>query len=281
MKNKKNIIVTGTVLAVLLGGALVGKIYFDKQKENTYMTAVYLEDEQGNNLFVETETEMPFYGTIPEELYDENGKKISEEELEFADVVKIWGNGVIAESYPAQYHGITKIQITEKNNKEYAEKYASYLEQFIIQLDEKELPYLDISYKQPDALVTAAVDTVAHYVWEYGGEDGKEFREEGSDTSVLKLPELAEIKVAGDTQAELLFSTEPEKIEVLRWEESYKMEEDSTESTPEGENVETEISEEGNMSVTIQPGYIYMVKAFWENGEAEYGFSVTEMPKIE
>ena len=82
------------------------------------------------------------------------------------DVVKIWGNEAIAQSYPAQYPGITKIQIEEKKNKEYIEKYGHYLEEFIAVPDETELPYLDISYKQPNALVTAAVDTVASYILE-------------------------------------------------------------------------------------------------------------------
>ena len=108
---------------------------------------------------------------FPQELYDEKENKITEEDLNSGDVVKIWGNEAIAQSYPAQYPGITKIQIEEKENKEYIEKYGHYLEEFIAVPDETELPYLDISYKQPNALVTAAVDTVASYIWEYSGDD--------------------------------------------------------------------------------------------------------------
>ena len=135
--------------------------------------------------------------------------------------------------------------------------------------------------QQPNALVTTAVDTVASYIWEYSGDDGKQVREESLENSVLTLPELAEIQVAGDTQAELLFCTEPEKVEVLRWDESLKMEEGSEDAIPEGETVQIENGEAGNISITVQPGYIYMIKAFWKNGEVEYGFSVTEMSVIE
>lgn len=289
MKNKKIIGIVGIILVILIIGAVfLGKGNVEKQEkktekktEDSYMEAVYLKDEQGNGIFVQTDTEMPFFGTIPQELYDEKENKITEEDLNSGDVVKIWGNEAIAQSYPAQYPGITKIQIEEKENKEYIEKYGHYLEEFIAVPDATELPYLDISYKQPNALVTAAVDTVASYIWEYSGDDGKQVREESLENSVLTLPELAEIQVAGDTQAELLFCTEPEKVEVLRWDESLKMEEGSEDAIPEGETVQIENGEAGNISITIQPGYIYMIKAFWKNGEVEYGFSVTEMSVIE
>lgn len=289
MKNKKIIGIVGIILVILIIGAVfLGKGNVEKQEkktekktEDSYMEAVYLKDEQGNGIFVQTDTEMPFFGTIPQELYDEKENKITEEDLNSGDVVKIWGNEAIAQSYPAQYPGITKIQIEEKENKEYIEKYGHYLEEFIAVQDETELPYLDISYKQPNALVTAAVDTVASYIWEYSGDDGKQVREESLENSVLTLPELAEIQVAGDTQAELLFCTEPEKVEVLRWDESLKMEEGSEDAIPEGETVQIENGEAGNTSITVQPGYIYMIKAFWKNGEVEYGFSVTEMSVIE
>lgn len=289
MKNKKIIGIVGIILVILIIGAVfLGKGNVEKQEkktekktEDSYMEAVYLKDEQGNGIFVQTDTEMPFFGTIPQELYDEKENKITEEDLNSGDVVKIWGNEAIAQSYPAQYPGITKIQIEEKENKEYIEKYGHYLEEFIAVPDETELPYLDISYKQPNALVTAAVDTVASYIWEYSGDDGKQVREESLENSVLTLSELAEIQVAGDTQAELLFCTEPEKVEVLRWDESLKMEEGSEDAIPEGETVQIENGEAGNISITVQPGYIYMIKAFWKNGEVEYGFSVTEMSVIE
>ena len=84
--------------------------------------------------------------------------------------------------------------VEEKENKDYIEKYGHYLEEFIVVPDENEPPYLDVSYKQPEALVTAAADIIA-------------------GVPTLKLPELVELSVDGDTQAELLFSTQPENRE--------------------------------------------------------------------
>lgn len=79
------------------------------------MTAVYLTDGEGSSLFVELATEMPFFSTVPEgELYDEEGSKMTAEDLKNGDVLELTGNGAIAQSYPAQYHGVTKMQRTEK-----------------------------------------------------------------------------------------------------------------------------------------------------------------------
>ena len=77
MKNKKIIGIVGIILVILIIGAVfLGKGNVEKQEkktekktEDSYMEAVYLKDEQGNGIFVQTDTEMPFFGTIPQELY--------------------------------------------------------------------------------------------------------------------------------------------------------------------------------------------------------------------
>ena len=97
----------------------------EEQIQGEYaLKAVYLKKDDGNSIFVNVTDEYPFTGTIPEgELYDEEGEKITEEDLNNGDVLNIWGNGVIAESYPAQYNGITKMERTEQASREYIDKY--------------------------------------------------------------------------------------------------------------------------------------------------------------
>ena len=123
-KKAKLIVGIGVALLILIVLAAAGiRNHFmqdepaDKPKADSgyTMQAVYLKKEDGNNIFVELENDMPFTGKIPqEELYDENGEKITEQDLNSGDVVNIYGNGIMAESYPAQYHGITKIERTEQ-----------------------------------------------------------------------------------------------------------------------------------------------------------------------
>ena len=59
------------------------------------------------------------------------------------------------------------------------------------------------------------------------------------------------------------------------------MEASDTSPVPEGESVSSEKNEEGNWVITMQPGYIYEIKAIWEDKEMEYGFSVTPVKTAE
>lgn len=124
-ERKKQIVFIGAVLLVIIIVMAVPGMF-----PRMYpMKAVYLEDESGSDIFVDLKDGFPFVGRIPQErLYDENGDKISETELDNGDVVEIYGDGQIAESSPAKYYGITKIRIIEKENQEYIEKYGQVLE---------------------------------------------------------------------------------------------------------------------------------------------------------
>lgn len=255
MLKKRTIIIWGIILVVFM----IGILYLGKSKE-TPMKAVYLKDEDENSIFVELDTEMVFEGHIPQELYNEKKKKITEKDLNSGDIVKIWGNGMILESYPAQYPGIIKMQREEKENQEYIEKYGHYLGELYNPSSKTESPYLNIFYKQSQALVTVATDIV-------------------TDVSALKFPELIEVSVEKDTLTELLFSIQPENVEIVRWRAEQKMEEFDASSIPEGETVAAEKNKEDNWVISIQAGYIYQVKGIWENQEIEYGFSVIPVKK--
>lgn len=72
MKNKKILGIVGIILVILIIGAVVfGQNNFkkaekktekttEKKTEEPYLKAVYLKDEQGNSIFVQTDTEMVF-----------------------------------------------------------------------------------------------------------------------------------------------------------------------------------------------------------------------------
>lgn len=123
-RRKQIVFISVILLAVIILAILPGML-----PRMRPMKAVYLEDGSGSDIFVDLEDGLPFIGRIPQEgLYDENGDKISETELDNGDVVEIYGDGQIAESSPAKYLGITKIRITEKENQEYIEKYGQVLE---------------------------------------------------------------------------------------------------------------------------------------------------------
>ena len=237
------------------------------------MSAVYLKKDDGSSLFVNLEAGYPFTGTIPEgELYDEDGKKITEQELDNGDVVSIYGNGIMAQSYPAQYHGITKIERTEQTNQKYIQEYAHYLDEFYVEKDPAQLPYLNVCYTDELASVAVMIPEALSYTWTYE-EDG-ESRTAATDAPHILQTEPTEVtKLSEPMTMELQFDEKPDSVTVLAWEDSLLGQyQDGTVSIPEGTDIKAEENENGNFVFTAQPGYVYLVQGQWDNGTADYGF---------
>lgn len=199
-KNRKIAAAVGAVLLILIIMIAAAAI------RNGYpLKAVYLEKEDGDGIFVNLTAEYPFTGTIPEgELYDEAGGEITEQDLNSGDVVNIYGNGIMAESYPAQYHGITKIERTEQANQTYIQEYGHYLDELFIEKDPSRLPYLNVCYS--DELVSAAVmiPEALSCTWTY--EENGESRTITTDAPHILQTEPTEVtKLSEPLKMELQF----------------------------------------------------------------------------
>lgn len=249
----------------------------DTQIQGDYaLKAVYLEKEDGNSIFVNLTDEYPFDGNIPEgELYDEDGEKITQEDLNSGDVLNIWGNGVIAESYPAQYNGITKMERTQQSNQEYIDKYGHYLEELFVEKDPSELPYLNVCYTDELADVTVMIPDPLSYTWTYTDESG-ESRTVTTDAAHVLQTEPVEVKKISEPMTmELYFDEVPESVELLVWDDTLLGQyQDSTDQIPEGTAVEVTKNGKGNLEFTAQPGSVYLVQGQWDQGTVEYGFHV-------
>lgn len=281
-KNTKLIVGIGVALLILIVLIAAGiRNHFmqdepvDKPKtESGYtMQAVYLKKEDGNNIFVELENGMPFTGQIPqEELYDENGEKITEQDLNNGDVLDIYGNGVIAQSYPAQYHGITKIERTEQENQEYIEEYSHFLDEFFVEKDPSQRPELNVCYTDDLAAVTVMIPEAFSYAWTYE-ENGESNTITTDAPHILQTNPTEVTKLSEPMKMELMFDVKPESIQIFLWEDSLLGQyQDSTDQIPDGTPVEVQENEEGNPEFTVQPGCVYLVQGQWESGTADYGF---------
>ena len=116
MKKRNAAVYAGVALTavVVRGGAFGIKKAFSEKEDKTKkesreqnseeaMKAVYLENQQGDFMFVDLTNETPFLGILPEDgVYSQKEEKISGEDLNSGDVVLVWGSGVMAQSYPAQ-----------------------------------------------------------------------------------------------------------------------------------------------------------------------------------
>lgn len=247
----------------------------DKPKADSgyTMQAVYLKKEDGNNIFVELENDMPFTGKIPqEELYDENGEKITEQDLNNGDVLNIYGNGIMAQSYPGQYNGISKIERTEQENQEYIEEYSHFLDEFFVEKEPSQRPELNVCYTDDLAAVTVMIPEALGYTWTYE-ENGESNTITTDAPHILQTNPTEVTKLSEPMKMELMFDVKPESVQILSWEDSLLGQyQDSTDQIPDGTPVEIQENEEGNPEFTAQPGCVYLVQGQWENGTADYGF---------
>ena len=284
--NTSPIVYIGVLLVtlVILAAANMLRSQFsseEPQEENQVqgeyaLKAVYLEKEDGNSIFVNLTEEYPFDGNIPEgELYDEDGEKITQEDLNSGDVLNIWGNGVIAESYPAQYNGITKMERTEQSNQEYIDRYGYYLEELFVEKDPSELPYLNVCYTDELADATVMIPDPLSYTWTYTDESG-ESRTVTTDGAHVLHTEPVEVKKISDPMTmELYFDEVPESVELLVWDDTLLGQyQDSADQIPEGTAVEVTKNGKGNLEFNAQPGSVYLVQGQWDQGTVEYGFWV-------
>ncbi|MCI6043527.1 hypothetical protein MR857_09380 [bacterium] len=239
--------------------------------EEEVLTAVLLLSNTGEELFVDIENDNPFFGTIPDDILDENGDVIPADKMNSGDVYLVYGNQVMTRSYPAQYPGIEKLVRQESANQEYIEKYQQLLEQFCPEPDTTQPPELSVDYRQPDALVTAAVNR-GGYQWTVQKEDGESESVIADSAHVLDWGELlTEIQLMEETEMELVFTYNPQNVEVKRWPEKERKELRSLDVFSEGEVVEIEENEEG-FTFRGEPGYVYQITGTWEEGTVEYGF---------
>lgn len=247
----------------------------DKPKADSgyTMQAVYLKKEDGNNIFVELENDMPFTGKIPqEELYDENGEKITEQDLNNGDVLNIYGNGIMAQSYPGQYNGISKIERTEQENQEYIEEYSHFLDEFFVEKEPSQRPELNVCYTDDLAAVTVMIPEALGYTWTYE-ENGESNTITTDAPHILQTNPTEVTKLSEPMKMELMFDAKPESVQILSWEDSLLGQyQDSADQIPDGTPVEVQENEEGNPEFTAQPGCVYLVQGQWENGTADYGF---------
>ena len=275
-----HIVILLAALIILAAAAGIRNHFMKTQarqpEDENAMKAVYLQKEGGNSIFINLTAQYPFTGTIPQgELYDEDGEKITEKDLNNGDVLNIWGNGIIAQSYPAQYNGITKIQRTEQANQEYIEEYSHYLEELFVEKDPSQRPNLNVCYTDDLAQVSVSIPDPLSYTWTYEDQNGESQTITTDGPHILQTESTEITKLSEPVQMELEFDEKPESIQLLSWADSLLGQyQDSAAQLPEGTAVEVTENEKGNLEFTAQPGTIYQVRGQWKNGAVDYGFWV-------
>lgn len=288
-KNKKTVWLAGIgmLLVLAVGGVIAVKgksAGSDRKEENTTgqaeedrnmaketedgaITAMYIPFGEEGHVFI-GEQSGPFTATFPEEIYDAEGNLIKKEQLAKGNVIKIYGNGIMLESYPGQYPGITRMEVVKEGNPSDADAYQELINEFYHEPDPSQPPTLNVEYRTDLAVVTVMVGR-GGYEWVYLDEDGLSNAVVADSLHVLDWEEIADLVLEEPVDVTLRFSEKPKEVEIIRYDASYA---GKAQENPEGEKVTAEEKEGELVLKGVDGGYIYNITAKWENGRATYGF---------
>ena len=200
MKKRKLLLAAAAFSVFLAGGCQ------SHGEEAQPIKAMYIEKGEDFQIFVDTSTGVLFDASIPE----------GTEELTTGDLVEIYGDGIMLESYPGQYPGVSRIVVTKQGSEEDAKQYESLVDEVYQEPDPSEPPYLNLEYRTKEALVSAVADR-GSYTWRYTDEDGEEKETAVDGAFILESNVFNDIRLKEKTDVLLYFSERPEKVSVLRY----------------------------------------------------------------
>lgn len=233
------------------------------------LQAMYLTDKIGGYLFVGTENGTLFVAPIPEELYGTDGGKLTADQLSVGTVVDIYGNNMMLESYPGQYPGVSKMVVVKEGTKADTEPYQYLIDEIYTEPDPSQPPFMDLEYQNGQANVTVILSQ-GGYSWSYTDKNGETQSVVADSSHILAWEQLVDVTVQEPVDLKLAPSLPLKDVEVTRWPVDARGTEGG--DVPEGEAVEV-VKEDGSFHIKeTEPGYVYLVKGIWENGEAEFGF---------
>ena len=264
-----------------------------EQTDEFTSTAMVVTLSDGQVLFVDQETETPYYPTLPEDA----------PELAAGNVVRVTGNGIMLESYPGQYPGITKVEVVEEGAPEDAEKYADLVSQLDASRDPADPPYATVEYRTADAIVSLSPLTCSStWTFEQDGETQTvttdaphppppgPCRPPGPPPPAPPPPPppthpppppRPAATVDRPTEVTASFDEPAVYVDVTRYLEADISEaaaaagsvHELSASDVIGETIDAQLAD-GGVTLTVEPGYRYALEVSFEQGIAMYVFTV-------
>lgn len=93
------------------------------EEKSAAQHCILLAVKNGTWLLADRDNGAVFTAEIPSDLTDESGKKISSEILKAADYVDVYGDGIMLQSYPGQYPGVSKMVVTGEGSEDELKQY--------------------------------------------------------------------------------------------------------------------------------------------------------------
>ncbi|WP_282209000.1 hypothetical protein [Parvibacter caecicola] len=223
-------------------------------------------------LLVNTETQAPYYPAIPEGgLTDVEGRPISPDQLAVGNVVEVTGNGIMLESYPGQYPGVTAIRVVEQGKPEDAQKYQALIDELAASgATEGAVPFASAAYRTETADASLLLEP-AGYTWEMpdGTMDSQELNLTEADGSVTTS--LNDARISDKTDVTVMFDVPAQGVAVTRMPLAATASGHAVDATVTEEAVECLLSG-SDAAFSIQPDSLYVVSANFEAGQVIYAF---------
>ena len=244
--------------------------------------AMLLTDPEGNIYFVDINIGTFFTAPIPEDLTDASGASLPAAALGAGDIVDISGNGIMLESYPGQYPGVTKMIRIKDGTEADAARYQELIDQVYGPSDPGELPVVNAEYTT-DLSITTLMLSSGNYEWTYTDENGQAQTVTACGDHILEWEHLNDAVIPEGTEIRLISSRLPDSIIVTRWPVAlWKGYTEGEETSVDGENSD-DISytpgeavpaeqKDDSFVITADPGYVYLIEAAWPEGTVEFGF---------
>lgn len=222
-------------------------------------------------LFVDCDTEAPYYPTLPDDA----------PELSSGNVVRVTGNGIMLESYPAQYPGITEVKVLEEGSPGDVAAYDELVSQLWQEPDPSEPPTGSVDYSTD--LASVSVMLPAHgYTWSF--EEGGETRTIVADVAgptQVAADDLPDVVVDGTAEVRASFSAEETSATVERYAErdvAAAIEAAGSAAAVASDAVAPEPVAcevvDGKVTLMVEPGWRYHLTVEFHGGEVGYLFTV-------
>ena len=203
-----------------------------------------------------------------------DGQQTDEEALVAGNIVQVTGNGIMLESYPGQYPGITKVEVIETGSPADAEQYADIVDTVFAAPDQSQVPVGSLSYKT-DQADTSVVLNPYEFDWQWQTEDGQTSTSQvdgsAADGNGTLNETIVDARIPNPIDAFIAFSVNPTSLEIER-QPLVKGETAKIDPQSDGEDVPCTLGDDGTAALRIEPNYLYEVKATFPQGEAEYAF---------
>ena len=260
------------IFALLLAAGVLTGCSLPAKDEST-CRVMYVPFGQDSYVMVEQGGNHVFTATMPDQIYDASGKKIAANQLQKGNILEVTGDGVMLETFPEQYPGVTKIRVLEEGTPQNADQYQELIDSIYVEPDPSVPPSLQvISQTELVSRCTNVTRGGYHWSWMVNEATGEKQSAIACGSHILAWESISEVSMEKPDRLTLSFSKEPESVTAERWPGSRR---ETPESSGDSEAVEV-TNQEGEWTIAAEPGYIYSVYGTWEDGNAEYGFITSQ-----